>query len=122
MKVKSVINYVIPLLQTIVMPSLYYFDIIADVIFAYDLAANCHWKYLSTSLSILVLSYACTVLFLKFRLALSWKRSVFYPHYHSKLFFQRLWIAIRGMHKVILRLFYLLSHIACKIRYYLFTS
>ena len=96
MTAKKIINYVVPLLKTLLMPSLYYFDLVADWIFAYDLGINCHWKYLSISLFILVVSYTSTVLFLKIRLGLSWKRSVFYPHYHSRMFFQRLWIAIRG--------------------------
>ena len=96
MNVKKIVNYIIPLLKTILMPSLYYFDLTADWIFAYDLAANCHWKYLFISLIILAVSYTSTVMFLKIRLGLSWKRSVLYPHYHSRMFFKKLWIAVRG--------------------------
>ena len=94
---KKILNYVVPLLKTILaMPSLYYFDLAADYLFAYDLGVNCHWKYLSISLFILSVSYISTALFLRFRLRLPWKRSVFYPHYHSRIFFRRLWLAIRG--------------------------
>ena len=89
-------KYVGQLLKASLIPFIYYFDIFADSIFLYDLGVNCHWRYLSISLFILSVSYISTVFYLKFRLLLSWKRSLLYPHYHSKDIFRRLWIALRG--------------------------
>ena len=89
-------KYVGQLLKASLIPFIYYFDIFADSIFLYDLGVNCHWRYLLISAFILSVSYISTVFYLKFRLLLSWKRSLLYPHYHSKDIFRRLWIALRG--------------------------
>ena len=64
--------------------------------FLYDLLINCHYKYFAISFNILVWSYVSTVLFLKYKHSLSWKKSLLYPHYHGKNLMKKLFISFQG--------------------------
>ena len=63
---------------------LYYCDIISDILFMVTLFLNCHTFYCTTSLSIISVSYATTVVFLKFKLNIKFKQALCYPFSHSK--------------------------------------
>ena len=63
---------------------LYYCDIISDILFMVTLFLNCHTFYCTTSLSIILLSYATTVVFMKFKLNIKFKQALCYPFSHSK--------------------------------------
>ena len=45
---------------------LYYYDIYTDAMFSYTLANNCHWRYFSSSVGILLSSYFITVAYLRY--------------------------------------------------------
>ena len=45
---------------------LYYYDLYSDSYFTYTLANNCHWKYFSFSIGILLSSYFITVAYLRY--------------------------------------------------------
>ena len=58
---------------------LYYLDILSDIMQSIGLYENCHEKYFSVSMSIIVSSYMITVLYVKFMFVeLSWCESIFY--------------------------------------------
>ena len=63
---------------------LYYIDIISDILFMVTLFKNCHTFYYITSLSIIIVSYATTAVFLKFKLNIEFKQALYYPFSHSK--------------------------------------
>ena len=66
-------------------PGVYYADLISDSLMAIDLYQNCHYRYLSFCLSIIVVSYLTTALFLKFRgLTKNCLTAFLYPFYHIK--------------------------------------
>ena len=65
---------------------LYYCDIGSDYFFVVTLFLNCHYIYGSISVAILCFSYCMTVLYLKFRMKQSFKKSIFYPYYHGRYF------------------------------------
>ena len=77
-------------------PFLYYSDLAYDVLLVAELTENCHWRYLSLSIFILVQSYIVTFSFLKYRLGLSWKKSLFYPYFHGKNLSIHIWQALSG--------------------------
>ena len=89
-------KFIIPIIKTLWVPFLYYLDIISDLMFLYDLLINCHFKYFAISFNILVWSYVSTVLFLKYKHSLSWKKSLLYPHYHGKNLMKKLFISFQG--------------------------
>ena len=45
---------------------LYYYDLYSDTYFSYTLAHNCHWKFFTSSIGILVSSYIITVAYLRY--------------------------------------------------------
>ena len=45
---------------------LYYFDLYSDSYFTYTLANNCHWKYFTFSVGILLSSYLITAAYLRY--------------------------------------------------------
>ena len=47
---------------------LYYYDLYSDTYFTYTLANNCHWRFFTTSIGILVSSYIITVAYLRYHL------------------------------------------------------
>ena len=63
---------------------LYYIDIISDILFMVTLFKNCHTIYYIISLSIILVSYATTVVFLKFKFNMEFKHALCYPISHSK--------------------------------------
>ena len=66
---------------------LYYTDIISDILFMLTLFLNCHTFYCTASLSIILLSYATTVVFLKFKFNIKFKLALCYPFKYSKNLF-----------------------------------
>ena len=44
---------------------LYYYDLYSDTYFTFTLAKNCHWKFFTSSIGILVSSYIITVAYLR---------------------------------------------------------
>ena len=58
---------------------LYYLDILSDIMQSIGLYMNCHVRYFSVSLSIIVSSYLITALHVKFSLKYSWCESIFFP-------------------------------------------
>ena len=44
---------------------LYYYDVYSDTYFTFTLAKNCHWKFFTSSIGILVSSYIITVAYLR---------------------------------------------------------
>ena len=65
---------------------LYYGDILSDLINMITLYQNCHYKYFGLSLTILVVSYLTTVLYLRFNLNETWRRAVCYHGIHVKYY------------------------------------
>ena len=63
---------------------LYYIDIISDILFMVTLFKNCHTIYYIISLSIILVSYATTVVFLKFKFNMEFKHALCYPFSHSR--------------------------------------
>ena len=57
---------------------LYYMDILSDIMQSIGLFNNCHVKFFSVSLSIILSSYMITVLYVRFVLRCSWSKSIFY--------------------------------------------
>ena len=45
---------------------LYYYDLYSDGYFTYTLANNCHWKYFTFSLGIILSSYVITAAYLRY--------------------------------------------------------
>ena len=66
--------------------TLYYEDILSDVIIMITLYGNCHYKYFGLSVAILITSYFTTVLYLRFNLNETWRRAVFYHIIHVKYY------------------------------------
>ena len=61
----------------------YYCDLITDVLQAYTLFDNCHYKYAVTSISLLGMSYVVTVLHLIFLLKEPPFKAMMYPINHT---------------------------------------
>ena len=77
--------------KTFLGPGVYYADLISDSLMAIDLYQNCHYRYLSFCLSIIVVSYLTTALFLKFRgLTKNCLTAFLYPFYHIKHLFKQI--------------------------------
>ena len=61
---KIIVTALGPLLEY----GLYYFDLYSDGYFTYTLASNCHWRYFTFSVGILLSSYFITVAYLRYHI------------------------------------------------------
>ena len=79
---------IIKVFETLIGPiksyGLYYYDIISDFLFMITLFRNCHFKYGITSLSIMILSYLTTMIYLTVYMKQNFKKSLIYPYYHGR--------------------------------------
>ena len=80
---KTILTIIGPFCSLVV---LYYGDLLSDIINMITLYQNCHYKYFVLSITILVVSYFTTALYLKFNLNESWRRAVFYHGIHVKYY------------------------------------
>ena len=76
----NLINLIFDPLQTYLA---YYYDLINDLLQAYTLYDNCHPKYVTTSLILIVMSYIVTVFHLMFLLDKRFIEAMKYPLIHS---------------------------------------
>ena len=81
---ETLVKIFLTIIGPILSYGLYYCDIISDILFMVTLFQNCHTFYCTTSLSIILLSYATTVVFMKFKLNIKFKQALCYPFSHSK--------------------------------------
>ena len=81
-------TFVAKILLTIIGPlltyGLYYFDLYSDTYNMITLFVNCHFYYGLTSLTIMLISYISTAMFLKYKFNQDFKKALLYPYYHGQ--------------------------------------
>ena len=72
-------RYFIFLLVLLQMSGLHDMAILSDIMQGLGLYMNCHVKYFTLSLSIIVSSYLITIIYVRFSFECSWCQSIFFP-------------------------------------------